>query len=81
MVFRFGQFNYISTRITANDLTDTSAFKKAANGYFVVQQDTVIGNDLLRYGDEIRMETCTEKDLIQAAELLKKEKIKPIIGL
>lgn len=76
LVFRFGQFNYISTRITANDLTDTSAFKMAPNGYFVVQQDTVIGNDLLRYGDEIRMETCTEKDLIQAAELLKNEKNK-----
>jgi hypothetical protein len=76
LVFRYGQFNYISTSITSKLLGDSTLFNKTDNGYFIVQRDTVIGNDLLRYGDEIRLETCSEDDLIKAAELLKKEKNK-----
>jgi hypothetical protein len=76
LVFRYGQFNYISTGINAELMDDSTLFKQGDTGYFIVQRDTVIGNDLLRYGDEIRLEACSEVDLIKAAELLKKEKNK-----
>ncbi len=76
LVFRYGQFNYISTGISTKILEDSTLFKKADNGYFKVKRDTVIGNDFLRFGDEIRLEACSELELIKAAELLKKEKNK-----
>jgi hypothetical protein len=76
LVFRYGKFKYISTSITMNALEDSTVFKKSENGYFKVQRDTVVGNDLLRFGDEIRLEACSEVELIKAAELLKKEKNK-----
>ncbi len=74
--YRYGEFKQIISTIGYDELQDTAIFQENKNQYYQVKKDTLLGTNYLRLGDELRFETCSETDLIEAAELLRNEKNK-----
>jgi hypothetical protein len=43
--------------------TDTGRYQSLNNNLYRFKSDTIIGNDYIRFGDEIRLESLSEKDM------------------
>ncbi|NOQ74526.1 MAG: hypothetical protein GQ574_21120 [Crocinitomix sp.] len=74
LLYQYGEMKRILLSIDAHDLNDTTLFQQQASGYYLVKKDTLLDGVFLRSGSELRHETCSENELIRAANLLSPEK-------
>ena len=73
LMYRGGEFERICHNFTKTQLKDNELFLNTRNNWYIFKKDTVIDGTYFRFGDELRYESCSEKELLKAANLLKKE--------
>lgn len=70
LVFQENQFQHISKDFSAVDFKNENLFEYDKDNWWWVKQDTVINHTYYRLGDHIRYESCSQEQLLIAAELL-----------
>ncbi len=54
---------------------DTFSFQRIKDNLYLFKTDTVLENTYIRYGDEIRLESFSQTDMVKLIKLLKKEEL------
>lgn len=74
IVFRDDDLLHLVNGLDVNALVDTSRFRSLSAQRYEVVRNTYLNGHYLYRGDRIRLESIAEQDLLEAAELLKKNR-------
>ncbi len=71
VIFRNGSFKGMISNVNISDYeNDTVNYQKLKDNLFKFKTDQIIGNTLIRYGDELRIEQLTSAELNDISEFL-----------
>ena len=72
ILYRDKKFYQIENGMTVDTLRTATFLKPTGNNFYAVKEEKYFFNELIRPGDEIKMESVTDETLLQAAKLARK---------
>lgn len=73
LLFRQGEFQQICPQFSENELKNSPLFVSDQADHYIFTKDTVMYETYFRFGDELRYESCSEQELLKAAEMIEEK--------